>query len=60
MRVSLSLCYLFVLVSTIRMCVALVSSLELSLLSVSQALFFVSGLCLMFFVSGVLLFSKRS
>lgn len=58
-RVLLTFCYLFTLVSVVRMCVALVSDLELTLANVVQIVLLFGGLGSLLFVAGVLLFSKR-
>lgn len=58
-RVLLTFCYLFTLVSVVRMCVALVSDLELTLGNVVQIVLLFGGLGFLLFMAGVLLFSKR-
>lgn len=59
-KITLTLCYLFVLVSLIRMSVSLIENLpEVTFISVvTLALFFASEIALLF-IAGVLLFSKQ-
>ena len=59
-RITLTFCYLFTLVSVVRMCVALVSDLELTLSNVAQIVVLFGGLAFLFYMAGVLLFSRRN
>lgn len=58
-RITLTFCYLFTLVSVVRMCVALVSDLALTFSNVAQIVVLFGGLAFLFYMAGVLLFSKR-
>ena len=58
-RFILTFCYLFTLVSVVRMCVALVSDLSLTLGNVVQIAVLFFGLGFLLVMAGVLLFSKR-
>lgn len=59
-RITLTFCYLFTLVSVVRMCVALVSDLELTFSNVAQIVVLFGGLAFLFYMAGVLLFSRRN
>ena len=59
-RITFTFCYLFTLVSVVRMCVALVSNLELTFINVAQIVVLFGGLIFLFCIAGVLLFSKRN
>jgi hypothetical protein len=50
-RLLLTFCYLFTLVAVVRMCVALVSGLELTFGNVVQVLFLFLGLGFLFFMA---------
>lgn len=56
----MTFCYLFTLVSVVRMCVALVSDLALTLSNVAQIVVLFGGLAFLFYMVGVLLFSRRN
>ena len=58
-RLLLTFCYLFTLVAVVRMCVALVSGLELTFGNVVQVLFLFFGLGFLFFMAGVMILTKR-
>lgn len=58
-RLLLTFCYLFTLVAVVRMCVALVSGLELTFGNVVQVLFLFLGLGFLFFMAGVMILTKR-
>lgn len=59
-RITLTFCYLFTLVSVVRMCVALVSDLALTFSNVAQIVVLFGGLAFLFYMAGVLLFSRRN
>lgn len=59
-RITMTFCYLFTLVSVVRMCVALVSDLALTLSNVAQIVVLFGGLAFLFYMAGVLLFSRRN
>jgi hypothetical protein len=59
-RITLTFCYLFTLVSVVRMCVALVSNLELTFSNVAQIVLLFGGLAFLFYMAAVLLFSRRN
>jgi hypothetical protein len=59
-RITMTFCYLFTLVSVVRMCVALVSDLALTLSNVAQIVVLFGGLAFLFYMVGVLLFSRRN
>ena len=59
-RITLTFCYLFTLVSVVRMCVALVSNLELTFINVAQIVVLFGGLAFLFYMAAVLLFSRRN
>lgn len=59
-RITLTFCYLFTLVSVVRMCVALVYDLALTLSNVAQIVVLFGGLAFLFYIAGVLLFSRRN
>ena len=58
-RLLLTFCYLFTLVAVVRMCVALVSGLELTFGNVVQVLFLFFGLGFLFFMAGIMILTKR-
>jgi hypothetical protein len=58
-RLLLTFCYLFTLVAVVRMCVALVSGLELTFGNVVQVLFLFGALGFLFFMAGFMLLTKR-
>jgi hypothetical protein len=59
-RITMTFCYLFTLVSVVRMCVALVSDLALTLSNVAQIVVLFGGLAFLFYMVWVLLFSRRN
>jgi hypothetical protein len=59
-RITMTFCYLFTLVSVVRMCVALVSDLALTLSNVAQIVVLFGGLAFLFYMVGVLLLSRRN
>ena len=58
-RLLLTFCYLFTLVAVVRMCMALVSGLELTFGNVVQVLFLFGALGFLFFMAGFMLLTKR-
>lgn len=59
-RITLTFCYLFTLVSVVRMCVALVSDLALTFSNVAQIVVLFGGLAFLFYMAAVLLFDRRN
>jgi hypothetical protein len=59
-RITMTFCYLFTLVSVVRMCVALVYDLALTFSNVAQIVVLFGGLAFLFYMAGVLLFSRRN
>lgn len=58
-KITLTFCYLFVLVSLVRMSVSLIENLpEVTFISVLTLVIFFAAEIAMLFVAGVLLFSK--
>jgi hypothetical protein len=59
-RIALTFCYVFTLVAVLRMCVSLLQNFEFaSIGSVMSLAGLFAGLGFLFFMAGVMLFTKR-